>query len=77
MHGCGLCVDVCGPRSLEMVNGRPQLAVPETCGSEEHCIEACRDDAIRMAWVPFLGSVSIGAWSDTSDRTGPHAPVGR
>jgi ferredoxin len=54
--GCGLCVDACGPRSLEMVNGIATLVRPDTCGSEEHCIAVCRDDAIRMAWLPFAGT---------------------
>lgn len=65
--GCGLCVDACGPRSLEMVNGVAKLVAPDTCGSEEHCIAVCRDDAIRMAWLPFVGNASIGTWSDRSN----------
>ena len=60
--GCGLCVDACGPRSLEMVNGIPTRVLPDTCGSEEHCIAVCRDDAIRMDWVSFAGTVSVGQW---------------
>jgi NAD-dependent dihydropyrimidine dehydrogenase PreA subunit len=66
--GCGLCVDACGPRSLEMINGIATLVLPDTCGSEEHCIAVCRDEAIRMAWVPFAGTASVGLWSDS---TGP------
>ena len=63
--GCGLCVDACGPRSLEMLNGIPTLVLPDTCGSEEHCIAVCRDDAIRMVWMPFAGTTSVGQWRDT------------
>lgn len=63
--GCGLCVDACGPGSLEMVNGMPKLVLPDTCGSEEHCIAVCRDDAIRMDWVSFAGNKSVGLWDDT------------
>ena len=62
--GCGLCVDACGPKSLTMVDGMAVLAFPETCGSEEHCISACRDDAIQMAWLPFSGDRSIGQWRE-------------
>ena len=68
---CGLCVDACGPRSLEMLNGIPSLVIPDTCGSEEHCIVVCRDDAIRMAWLPFDGNKSVGEWSDEVAAGGP------
>jgi len=50
-----------------MVNGVAKLVAPDTCGSEEHCIAVCRDDAIRMAWLPFVGNASIGTWSDRSN----------
>ena len=64
--GCGLCVDACGPKSLEMVNGIATLVLPDTCGSEEHCIVVCRDEAIRMAWLPFSGDKSVGQWRDAT-----------
>jgi len=57
--GCGLCVDACGPKSLIMAEGIAVLAFPETCGSEEHCVSACRDEAIQMAWLPFSGDRSV------------------
>lgn len=60
--GCGLCVEVCGPKSLEVVDGAAVLARPDTCGSEEHCIAPCQDDAIHMAWVPIHGDLSVGRW---------------
>lgn len=62
--GCGLCVDACGPRSLAMVDGIAVLAFPDTCGSEEHCISACRDEAIQMEWLPFSGTRTVGRWND-------------
>lgn len=62
--GCGLCVEACGPKSLAMVDGIAVLAFPDTCGSEEHCISACPDDAIQMTWVFFSGDKAIGRWSD-------------
>lgn len=64
--GCGLCVDACGPKSLVMADGIAVLAFPETCGSEEHCISACRDDAIQMAWLPFSGNRDVGKWRQDS-----------
>ncbi len=62
--GCGLCVDACGPRSLEMLSGIAALTRPETCGSEEHCIAVCRDQAIEMAWLPFGRPDGLGKWRD-------------
>ena len=69
--GCALCVDACGPRSLAMKAAVAVLASPETCGSEEHCISACRDDAIQMAWLPFSGDRSVGLWREEVEQ----APV--
>jgi len=65
--GCGLCVDACGPKSLGMVDGIAVLSLPDTCGSEEHCIAACRDEAIHMAWLPFSGDRTVGRWSDEAE----------
>jgi len=38
------------------------LPRPDACGSEEHCITACRDDAIHMAWIPMEGNEAVGVW---------------
>ena len=66
--GCGLCVDVCGPKSLTMAEGIAVLTFPDTCGSEEHCISACRDEAIQMVWLPFWGDKSVGKWSENIEQ---------
>ncbi len=60
--GCRLCVDACGPKCLEMVASLAVLTLPEVCGSEEHCIGLCADDAIHMAWRPWAGDTSRGKW---------------
>lgn len=62
-NGCGLCVEACGPRSLAVEGGVAVLALPDTCGSEEHCIGICPSDSIRMAWLPFSGDENRGQWS--------------
>ena len=62
--GCGLCVEACGPKSLAMVEEIAMLAFPETCGSEEHCISACPENAIRMIWAPFVRDKSVGHWRE-------------
>ena len=38
-----------------MQEGLAVLTVPDACGSEEHCIGLCADDAIQMAWHPWKG----------------------
>ena len=75
--GCGLCVDACDPKSLAMVGGIAVLTLPETCGSEEHCIAVCRDDAIQMAWLSFSGDRSVGKWREEimQATTVPSEPV--
>ena len=60
--GCGLCVEACGPACLEMTKQIAVLQRPSDCGSEEHCISACPEDAIHMAWVPSTKDKSIGRW---------------
>lgn len=60
--GCGLCVEACGPACLEIVDQLAVLVRPDQCGSEEHCIAPCRDDAIRMDWVPTDGNRAVGRW---------------
>ena len=71
--GCNLCVEACGPACLEMVEGIAALPRPDECGSEEHCIAACRDDAIHMQWVSSAGKESVGRWSSES----PTIPICR
>jgi len=53
---------------LTMVDGIAVLAFPETCGSEEHCISACRDDAIQMARLPLSGDSSVRKWSENIEQ---------
>jgi NAD-dependent dihydropyrimidine dehydrogenase PreA subunit len=62
--GCGLCVEACGPRSLALDDEVAVLVLPDTCGSEEHCISVCPADAIQMAWLPLAGNGSVGQWRD-------------
>lgn len=60
--GCNRCVEVCGVRCLEIEGGIAVLPRPDACGSEEHCIIECRDDAIHMAWLPMNGNEDVGVW---------------
>jgi len=60
--GCSRCVEVCGAKCLEIEAGTAALPRPDACGSEEHCITECHDDAIYMAWVPMEGNEAVGVW---------------
>ena len=60
--GCGRCIESCTPRCLEMVGKIPSLTQPNICGSDEHCVHACPQGAIRMSWVPMTGCKDIGLW---------------
>ena len=46
-----------------MDSGLAVLAFPDTCGSEEHCVSACLEDAIQMRWLPFSGNRDVGRWN--------------
>jgi Na+-translocating ferredoxin:NAD+ oxidoreductase RNF subunit RnfB len=60
--GCGLCVDACGPRCLGVADGVALLLCGDPCGSEEHCVDACPEDAIHMQWIPYCGNSHVGLW---------------
>ena len=49
-------------KCLEIESGIAVLARPDVCGSEEHCVVECRDDAIHMAWIAMEGNQAIGVW---------------
>ena len=72
--GCNLCVEACGPKCLELVEGIAALPRPDQCGSEEHCIAVCRDDAIHMQWIPFQGNQDVGRWGSVSLSSNDRRP---
>ncbi|OGB88134.1 hypothetical protein A3H38_02680 [candidate division WOR-1 bacterium RIFCSPLOWO2_02_FULL_46_20] len=39
--GCGICVDVCSQKVLEMVDDVAKLVKPEACDGNGECVEAC------------------------------------
>jgi len=66
--GCGLCVEACGPACLETQNRVAVLERLNDCGSEEHCVNACPENAIHMIWLPAKGDPSIGRWRSVADN---------
>lgn len=70
--GCARCVEACGPKSLELENRVAILALPDTCGSEGHCISPCPENAIQMRWMELDGEKAVGKWqADVSFETMP------
>jgi Na+-translocating ferredoxin:NAD+ oxidoreductase RNF subunit RnfB len=65
--GCNLCVAACGPACLELDATVAVLARPNVCGSDEHCIGVCPEDAIHMAWVLMEGDRTIGQWRPSTE----------
>ena len=63
---CGICVETCGARCLEIVAGVAVLARPEACVSEARCVAPCPQACIRMGWLPLRGDRSVGEWRDGS-----------
>ena len=59
---CGICGSVCPHSCLDVVEGVGVLVRPEDCSSEEDCVDACPEKAIRMRWMPVGGKPSIGRW---------------
>jgi hypothetical protein len=52
------------------------LTLPDACGSEEHCIGVCIDDAIWMGWLPWRGDTSRGEWRSFADSDAIVHPTG-
>ena len=52
--GCERCVNTCEHGCLEMIWSFSTLTNPHTCCSEAHCVEACPEQIIHMAWVPVM-----------------------
>lgn len=68
--GCGRCVEVCGAKCLEIAEGIGLLPRPDERGREEHLHHrGCRDDAIRIQWVPSAGNEAVGVQRWAQDRT--------
>jgi MinD superfamily P-loop ATPase len=65
--GCGLCVEACAPSCLSIFDEIAILLCAQACGSEEHCVAVCPDDAVHMPWMPMPGDTQLGIWK-TSDE---------
>ncbi len=46
--GCGLCVDYCKPKAIEMANALPQVVAAEKCTRCLQCEAICPDFAIEV-----------------------------
>ncbi len=58
--GCGLCVEVCSGKAIELMNEKPVFD-PGKCFHDGKCISVCPSDALtinRRGWEVFVG----GKW---------------
>ena len=46
--GCGVCVDECPKKRLELVNDKASLVRPDDCDGCGTCVEACPVEAIKL-----------------------------
>ncbi|MBU0672608.1 MAG: 4Fe-4S binding protein [Candidatus Margulisbacteria bacterium] len=46
--GCGICVDVCSTKALEMVDDLAKLVRPGDCDGRGECVEACPVQCITL-----------------------------
>lgn len=46
--GCGVCIDECTQKVLELVDDKAKLVRPEGCDGNGHCAEVCPVEAIKM-----------------------------
>lgn len=47
--GCGLCIDNCDQKALELKDSIAVLVKPEVCDGKGVCKDNCPADAIEMA----------------------------
>ena len=47
-NGCGLCIDACHERAIEMVDGKAQLISDHYCDGLGDCLPACPTGAIEI-----------------------------
>lgn len=47
-NGCGLCIDACHERAIELVDGRARLVSDEYCDGLGDCLPACPTGAIEI-----------------------------
>ncbi len=69
--GCGRCIAACDHACLVMVWEFATLERPHDCGSEGLCVQACREELIRMAWGSARGDHQVGLWEEREEREEP------
>jgi len=67
-NGCRVCVVACAHECLDMAGGVAVLVDADGCGSDEHCVTSCPEDAISMQWAPMPGDYCVGVWRSDLDE---------
>lgn len=56
---CGICVDICPPRIMQMAKNGPILSNPESCLACGHCVAICPQTAINNVKAPLSNQTSL------------------
>jgi MinD superfamily P-loop ATPase len=57
--GCGVCLAVCQPQALALVDGKAVLAYPDLCEYDGGCEPSCPEGAIQLPYLIVFGDVPI------------------
>jgi len=56
---CGICINVCPTRVLEMGKNSPEAIVPQACNACGHCVAVCPHMAIDNNRVPLVNQSDL------------------
>lgn len=56
---CGICVDICPPRIIQMDKNGPILSNPESCIACGHCVAICPHTAINNVKTPLSNQIPL------------------
>lgn len=56
---CGICVNICPPRILQMKESGPSVTEPQTCLACGHCVAICPNAAIDNIKTPLSKQITL------------------
>ena len=69
---CGICVNICPPRTLAMREDGPYAVKPEVCIACGHCVAICPNMAIDNVKTPLSEQVNLAGVQDIDSDTAYH-----